>query len=135
MVVPTSPYAGVTRNSHVEDIVEFLARAGAPSTVTVHHVGKGESKARAMKRVLLGADGVGGGSGGGGVSHGQTVRTDGEGRVDAISIAAASPASKTETRDWTSSAIFVDDSIAELLDAEVAGVPNLTRVLFSRVLA
>ena len=33
------------------------------------------------------------------------------------------------------SAVFVDDSIAELLDHEVAAVPNLTRVLFSRVLA
>jgi hypothetical protein len=33
------------------------------------------------------------------------------------------------------SAVFVDDSIAELVDEEVAAIPGLTRVLFSRVVA
>lgn len=31
--------------------------------------------------------------------------------------------------------IFVDDSIAELMDEEVAAIPGLARVLFSRVVA
>jgi len=47
---------------------------------------------------------------------------------------AAARGEKTENRA-EAEAVFVDDSIAELMDEEVAAIPGLTRVLFSRVVA
>jgi hypothetical protein len=52
------------------------------------------------------------------------------GGKEAAAAAAATPCTGSH-----SAAVFVDDSIAELLDPEVAALPGLTRVLFSRVLA
>ena len=91
----------VTRNSHVDDIREFLTREGVPASVGVHHVGKGKSKADVIRALLR--EGV--------------TASGGDGEPPGVA------------------AVFVDDSIAELLDDQVAAVPELTRVLFSRVLA
>ena len=103
----------VTRNSHVDDIKTFMRRFA----------------------VNEGGDSPGGDSPGGdssfdaipvhhvgkGVSKGAVIR----GACDEKASVVGSPIR----------AVFVDDSAAELLDAEVACVPGLTRVLFSRVLA
>ena len=113
----------VTRNSHVDDIKTFMRR------FAVNEGGDspgGDSS---------GGDSPGGDSPGGdssfdaipvhhvgkGVSKGAVIR----GACDEKASVVGSPVR----------AVFVDDSAAELLDAEVAGVPGLTRVLFSRVLA
>ena len=61
----------------------------------------------------------------------------GESKAGAMRAAMASAAArgeKTENRA-EAEAVFVDDSIAELMDEEVAAIPGLTRVLFSRVVA
>ena len=98
----------VTRNSHVDDIKTFMRRFAANE----------------------GGDSLGGDSSfdaipvhhvGKGVSKGAVIR----GACDEKASVVGSPVR----------AVFVDDSAAELLDAEVACVPGLTRVLFSRVLA
>ena len=113
----------VTRNSHVDDIKTFMRR------FAVNEGGDspgGDSP---------GGDSPGGDSPGGdssfdaipvhhvgkGVSKGAVIR----GACDEKASVVGSPVR----------AVFVDDSAAELLDAEVACVPGLTRVLFSRVLA
>ena len=113
----------VTRNSHVDDIKTFMRR------FAVNEGGDspgGDSP---------GGDSPGGDSPGGdssfdaipvhhvgkGVSKGAVIR----GACDEKASVVGSPIR----------AVFVDDSAAELLDEEVAGVPGLTRVLFSRVLA
>ena len=113
----------VTRNSHVDDIKTFMRR------FAVNEGGDspgGDSS---------GGDSPGGDSPGGdssfdaipvhhvgkGVSKGAVIR----GACDEKASVVGSPVR----------AVFVDDSAAELLDAEVACVPGLTRVLFSRVLA
>ncbi len=103
----------VTRNSHVDDIKTFMRRFAAKEG--------GDSP---------GGDSPGGDSSfdaipvhhvGKGVSKGAVIR----GACDEKASVVGSPVR----------AVFVDDSAAELLDAEVACVPGLTRVLFSRVLA
>ena len=103
----------VTRNSHVDDIKTFMRRFAANEG--------GDSS---------GGDSPGGDSSfdaipvhhvGKGVSKGAVIR----GACDEKASVVGSPIR----------AVFVDDSAAELLDEEVAGVPGLTRVLFSRVLA
>ena len=61
----------------------------------------------------------------------------GESKAGAMRAAMASAAArggKTENLA-EAEAVFVDDSIAELMDEEVAAIPGLTRVLFSRVVA
>ena len=122
-------------------------------------MGKGKSKAEIIKRELMkmtfgGRRGGGGGSGGGGGGErlscgdgGGIVSVDGAENVTAafseVSVNDDTTAAEIdgEKMDETVStpsslfSVFVDDSIAGLLDAEVAEVPNLTRVLFSRVLA
>ena len=52
----------------------------------------------------------------------------------AAMASAAARGEKTENLA-EAEAVFVDDSIAELMDEEVAAIPGLTRVLFSRVVA
>ncbi len=113
----------VTRNSHVDDIRAFMARhvAGGDSVVgstpsldaipipPVHHVGKGASKGRVIREVL------------------EETAASLAGRLD--------PEESTGVGGGGVRAVFVDDSAAELLDPEVASVPGLTKVLFSRVLA
>ena len=113
----------VTRNSHVDDIKTFMRRFAANEG--------GDSRGGDSP----GGDSPGGDSPGGdssfdaipvhhvgkGVSKGAVIR----GACDEKASVVGSPIR----------AVFVDDSAAELLDAEVAGVPGLTRVLFSRVLA
>jgi hypothetical protein len=62
----------------------------------------------------------------------------GESKAGAMRAAMASAAArgeKKENRKAEAEAVFVDDSIAELMDEEVAAIPGLTRVLFSRVVA
>ena len=101
----------VTRNRHVDDIISFLAHHGVrDADRKVHHVGKGESKARVMVDVL--------------------------GKNTGKNKSAYHTSSGVQTISHTNpSAVFVDDSIAELLDEEVAAIPGLQRVLFSRVVA
>jgi len=111
----------VTRNSHVDDIRAFMARhvAGGDSVVgstpsldaipPVHHVGKGASKGRVIREVL------------------EETAASLAGRLN--------PEESTGVGGGGVRAVFVDDSAAELLDPEVASVPGLTKVLFSRVLA
>jgi hypothetical protein len=79
----------------------------------VHHVGKGASKAG----VILGVLG----------EFSVSQKRNGKKNDDNDDNGA------NDTN--TPSALFVDDSIAELLDEQVAAIPGLTRVLFSRVVA
>ena len=98
----------VTRNSHVDVIKTFMRR------FAVNEGGDssgGDSSFDAIPVHHVGK----------GVSKGAVIR----GACDEKASVVGSPIR----------AVFVDDSAAELLDAEVAGVPGLTRVLFSRVLA
>jgi hypothetical protein len=115
----------VTRNSHSADIAAFLSRAGVPLTVQVHHVGKGNSKAEVIRNVLVN-------------------RMLGDSGADITHVSAALASNRIDLGSGSRAdvgtggayaSVLVDDSIAELLDADVAAVPNLTRVLFSRVLA
>ena len=104
----------VTRNSFVEDIVTFLesqqggAGGGRSWKGRVHHVGKHVSKATIVNDPAMwrAADGAD-------VAAAEAQAGDADGKC----------------------LMFVDDSIAELLDPKMAAVPGLTRVLFSRVLA
>ena len=118
----------VTRNSHVDDIKTFMRRFAA-------NEGGDSPGGDSPGGDPPGGDPPGGDSPGGdssfdaipvhhvgkGVSKGAVIR----GACDEKASVVGSPVR----------AVFVDDSAAELLDAEVAGVPGLTRVLFSRVLA
>ena len=118
----------VTRNSHVDDIKTFMRRFAA-------NEGGDSPGGDSPGGDPPGGDPPGGDSPGGdssfdaipvhhvgkGVSKGAVIR----GACDEKASVVGSPIR----------AVFVDDSAAELLDAEVAGVPGLTRVLFSRVLA
>ena len=99
----------VTRNRHVDDIAAFLAHHGVRDAKRkVHNVARGESKARAIRAVMRAA----------------------------AARAEKAEADSCEAEDVRfASAVFVDDSIAELVDEEVAAIPGLTRVLFSRVVA
>ena len=74
----------------------------------VHHVGKGVSKGRVIREVLA---------------------------EKAAQSAGRLAEESTGVGGGGVRAVFVDDSAAELLDPEVASVPGLTKVLFSRVLA
>ena len=118
----------VTRNSHVDDIKTFMRRFA----------------------VNEGGDSPGGDSPGGDSSGGDSPGGDspgGDSSFDAIPVhhvgkrvskGAVIRGACDEKASVVGSpvrAVFVDDSAAELLDAEVACVPGLTRVLFSRVLA
>tara|TARA_B110000971_G_scaffold190658_1_gene201821 strand:- start:44 stop:2653 length:2610 start_codon:yes stop_codon:yes gene_type:complete len=104
----------VTRNRHVADIVLFLEHLGVrDAQKKVHHVGKGASKAG----VILGVLG----------EFSVSQKRNGKKNDDNDDNGA------NDTN--TPSALFVDDSIAELLDEQVAAIPGLTRVLFSRVVA
>ena len=118
----------VTRNSHVDDIKTFMRRFAV-------NEGGDSPGGDSPGGDSSGGDSPGGDSPGGdssfdaipvhhvgkGVSKGAVIR----GACDEKASVVGSPVR----------AVFVDDSAAELLDAEVAGVPGLTRVLFSRVLA
>jgi hypothetical protein len=118
----------VTRNSHVDDIKTFMRRFAA-------NEGGDSPGGDSPGGDPPGGDPPGGDSPGGdssfdaipvhhvgkGVSKGAVIR----GACDEKASVVGSPIR----------AVFVDDSAAELLDEEVAGVPGLTRVLFSRVLA
>ena len=118
----------VTRNSHVDDIKTFMRRFAV-------NEGGDSPGGDSPGGDSSGGDSSGGDSPGGdssfdaipvhhvgkGVSKGAVIR----GACDEKASVVGSPIR----------AVFVDDSAAELLDAEVAGVPGLTRVLFSRVLA
>ena len=118
----------VTRNSHVDDIKTFMRRFAV-------NEGGDSPGGDSPGGDSSGGDSPGGDSPGGdssfdaipvhhvgkGVSKGAVIR----GACDEKASVVGSPIR----------AVFVDDSAAELLDAEVAGVPGLTRVLFSRVLA
>ena len=118
----------VTRNSHVDDIKTFMRRFAA-------NEGGDSPGGDSPGGDSPGGDSSGGDSPGGdssfdaipvhhvgkGVSKGAVIR----GACDEKASVVGSPVR----------AVFVDDSAAELLDEEVAGVPGLTRVLFSRVLA
>ena len=118
----------VTRNSHVDDIKTFMRRFAA-------NEGGDSPGGDSPGGDSPGGDSSGGDSPGGdssfdaipvhhvgkGVSKGAVIR----GACDEKASVVGSPIR----------AVFVDDSAAELLDEEVAGVPGLTRVLFSRVLA
>ena len=63
------------------------------------------------------------------MSRGRATRRP-DARVDLASAAARGE--KTENLA-EAEAVFVDDSIAELMDEEVAAIPGLTRVLFSGI--
>ena len=118
----------VTRNSHVDDIKTFMRRFAV-------NEGGDSPGGDSPGGDSSGGDSPGGDSPGGdssfdaipvhhvgkGVSKGAVIR----GACDEKASVVGSPVR----------AVFVDDSAAELLDAEVACVPGLTRVLFSRVLA
>ena len=118
----------VTRNSHVDDIKTFMRRFAV-------NEGGDSPGGDSPGGDSPGGDSSGGDSPGGdssfdaipvhhvgkGVSKGAVIR----GACDEKASVVGSPIR----------AVFVDDSAAELLDEEVAGVPGLTRVLFSRVLA
>ena len=118
----------VTRNSHVDDIKTFMRRFAV-------NEGGDSPGGDSPGGDSSGGDSPGGDSPGGdssfdaipvhhvgkGVSKGAVIR----GACDEKASVVGSPIR----------AVFVDDSAAELLDEEVAGVPGLTRVLFSRVLA
>ena len=118
----------VTRNSHVDDIKTFMRRFAV-------NEGGDSPGGDSPGGDSSGGDSPGGDSPGGdssfdaipvhhvgkGVSKGAVIR----GACDEKASVVGSPVR----------AVFVDDSAAELLDEEVAGVPGLTRVLFSRVLA
>ena len=101
----------VTRNRHVDDIAAFLAHHGVRDAKRkVHNVARGESKAGAIIDVMRKA---------------KCARA-GKAKADSR---------EAEEHLRFASAVFVDDSIAELVDEEVAAIPGLTRVLFSRVVA
>jgi hypothetical protein len=118
----------VTRNSHVDDIKTFMRRFAV-------NEGGDSPGGDSPGGDSSGGDSPGGDSPGGdssfdaipvhhvgkGVSKGAVIR----GACDEKASVVGSPVR----------AVFVDDSAAELLDEEVADVPGLTRVLFSRVLA
>jgi hypothetical protein len=102
----------VTRNRHVDDIAAFLAHHGVRDAKRkVHNVARGESKAGAIIDVMRAA---------------KCARAE---------KAKADSSREAEEHLRFASAVFVDDSIAELVDEEVAAIPGLTRVLFSRVVA
>jgi guanyl-specific ribonuclease Sa len=102
----------VTRNRHVDDIAAFLAHHGVRDAKRkVHNVARGESKAVAIIDVMRKA---------------KRARAE---------KAKADSSFEAEEHLRFASAVFVDDSIAELVDEEVAAIPGLTRVLFSRVVA
>ena len=102
----------VTRNRHVDDIVAFLAHHGVRDAKRkVHNVARGESKAGAIIDVMRAA------------------------KCALAEKAKADSSREAEEHLRFASAVFVDDSIAELVDEEVAAIPGLTRVLFSRVVA
>jgi len=102
----------VTRNRHVDDIAAFLAHHGVRDAKRkVHNVARGESKAGAIIDVMRKA---------------KCARAE---------KAKADSSIEAEEHLRFASAVFVDDSIAELVDEEVAAIPGLTRVLFSRVVA
>ena len=106
-ILAAHPFAHVvTRNSHVRQIAAFLEARGVRRP-SVRRVAKAESKAAAIRALLAERRREGAGSGFGDASIG------------------AGPART----------ILVDDSIAELLDPEVAAVEGLTRVLFVRAMA
>ena len=114
-ILAAHPFAHVvTRNSHVRQIAAFLEARGVRRP-SVRRVAKGESKAAAIRALLAERrrEGAGSGSGDSG--------TPGFGDASI----GAGPART----------ILVDDSIAELLDPEVAAVEGLTRVLFVRAMA
>ena len=128
----------VTRNSHVDDIKTFMRRFAANEG--------GDSPGGDSP----GGDSPGGDSPGGDSSGGDSSGGDspgGDSSFDAIPVhhvgkgvskGAVIRGACDEKASVVGSpvrAVFVDDSAAELLDAEVASVPGLTRVLFSRVLA
>ena len=98
----------------MRQIAAFLEARGVRRP-SVRRVAKGESKAAAIRALLAERPREGAGSGSGGSG------TPGFGDASI----GAGPAR----------AILVDDSIAELLDPEVAAVEGLTRVLFVRALA
>ena len=102
----------VTRNRHVDDIAAFLAHHGVRDAKRkVHNVARGESKAGAIIDVMRAA------------------------KCALAEKAKADSSREAEEHLRFASAVFVDDSIAELVDEEVAAIPGLTRVLFSRVVA
>jgi hypothetical protein len=103
----------VTRNRHVDDIAAFLAHHGVRDAKRkVHNVARGESKAGAIIDVMRAAKCK---------SRAEKAKAD--------------SSFEAEEHLRFASAVFVDDSIAELVDEEVAAIPGLTRVLFSRVVA
>ena len=112
-----------TRNANVEDIRNFLARRGLAS-VPVHRVARPRSKAevvcdlRWVESPVAGSLGDGGNGGSPcGATEGPTVR-------DGATLQAA----HSSGRDI----IFVDDTIAELLDDQICAAPNVVRFLFAR---
>jgi hypothetical protein len=138
----------VTRNSHVDDIKTFMRRfavnEGGDSP------GGDSPGGDSPGGDSPGGDAPGGDSPGGDSPGGDSPGGDssgGDSSFDAIPVhhvgkgvskGAVIRGACDEKASVVGSpirAVFVDDSAAELLDEEVAGVPGLTRVLFSRVLA
>ena len=113
-ILAAHPFAHVvTRNSHVRQIAAFLEARGVRRP-SVRRVAKGESKAAAIRALLAERPAKARGRVRGFGAPGIRRRVDHAGPARTI---------------------FVDDSIAELLDPEVAAVEGLTRVLFVRALA
>ena len=113
----------VTRNSHVEDIRAFLTREGVPRGVRVHNVGRGVSKGRVIREIID-------------AFEKEKERGDsGSGGDCDCGLAIADCGGDRGGDCGERRYVFADDSVVELLDADVASVEGLVRVLFSRALA
>ena len=104
----------VTRNSHVDDVAAWM-RANGVREPRVHHVGKGVSKGRVIADILRELESR---------EDDPTAREARDGEGD-----------ENGEKQRRARGIFADDGVAELLDPEVAAIPGLVRVLFSRVVA
>ena len=112
----------VTRNSHVDDVAAWM-RANGVREPRVHHVGKGVSKGRVIADILRGLESR---------EDDETAREERVARDDARGGGGEDEDGEERKRVR---GVFADDGVAELLDPEVAAIPGLVRVLFSRVVA
>ena len=136
----------VTRNTHLDDIRTFLSRAGL-SSVEVHRVGRPRSKAEIVcdRRWLAPshvptAPSAGGGLTDGGVADGgladapvptppPACGSEALGKVEAP-LTETPPATAVSASEPM--VLFVDDSISEHTDAQMASADHVVRFLFSR---
>jgi hypothetical protein len=139
----------VTRNGHTAAIRAFLASSGAPADIRIHTVRKGQSKA---DYVLAGLSKrpwqrPGGRQGATPPSHSKGGRDEaGEMAAAAESDAEPAPSGEVEVacreavkeafeeEDEEEAVLFVDDTVAELVDGAIAADARVHRVLFVRAL-